>query len=151
MMDGIWIRCKHHFLGWSQESSSPGADRFFKHYLLPHPTSKRGQEAIFTGDRETGHPVSNISRPSTSGCYSFLRCHSFLSLSTQVSPSGYSSSEVPLCPQGTWGVRVCTQTHTQWTGWGAKHGTIGSGSLIPQNDPPSLPSWLCGSPPLISL
>lgn len=28
-------RCKHHFLGWSQESSSPGADRFSSITFFP--------------------------------------------------------------------------------------------------------------------
>ena len=106
-------RCKHHFLGWSQESSSPGSDRFFKHYFLPHPTPKRGQEAIFSGDRETGHPVSNISRLFTSGCYSFLRCHSFpLSFYSGV-PFWLFFLRGPSLPPGHLG-RACVHTHSHW-------------------------------------
>lgn len=109
-------------------------------FLLPHPTPKRGQEAIFTGDRDRTSSQQHFK------ALHFRLLPSFLSLSTQVSPSGYSSSEVHLWPQGTWGAGMRSHTLT-FTGQ-AEGRSMGPHSI---EWPSSLPSWLGSPPPLISL
>lgn len=106
--------CKHHFLG---QKSGIFLTRIQSFFLLPHPTPKRGQRPSLL-ETGTGHPVSNISRPSTSGCYPLsslflLRCP------LPVIPPQRSIS----WPQGLGRRHVFTHTHIYRTAGGAEHGT----------------------------